>query len=49
VSWAKESYSTENTMGILEKDVAAMMDGTRDAGLAEPHLEKAVIDALRAL
>jgi 3-hydroxyisobutyrate dehydrogenase-like beta-hydroxyacid dehydrogenase len=49
VSWAREGYSTENTMGILEKDVASMMDGTREAGLAEPHLEKAVIAALRAL
>jgi 3-hydroxyisobutyrate dehydrogenase-like beta-hydroxyacid dehydrogenase len=49
ISWAAEPYSPANTMGILEKDVGAMIDGTRDAGLAEPHLEKAIIKAIRAL
>jgi 3-hydroxyisobutyrate dehydrogenase-like beta-hydroxyacid dehydrogenase len=49
VSWAAEHYSPDNTMGILEKDVSAMIDGTARAGLGEPHLEKAVIAAIRAL
>ncbi len=49
VSWAAEHYSPTNTMGILEKDVSAMMDGTRDLGLGEPHLEKALVAAIRAL
>ncbi len=49
ISWALENYSPENTMGILEKDVKSMIDGTADANLGAPLLENAVIAAIKAL
>ena len=30
IDWAKENYDTDNTIGILEKDVRSFLDGLAD-------------------
>ena len=31
IDWAKESYKTDNTIAILEKDVRSFLDGLADS------------------
>ncbi len=50
ISWAREGYDADNTMGILEKDVTAFLDAVAalpDDG-ATPF-DRAVVDGLRHL
>jgi 3-hydroxyisobutyrate dehydrogenase-like beta-hydroxyacid dehydrogenase len=49
ISWAQESYSPDNTMGILEKDVESMLDAISETQLPEPVLERSVVKSLRLL
>lgn len=46
IAWAREGYHPANTIGILEKDVAAYLDA---ADGLEGAFEAAVVDGLRAL
>lgn len=47
ISWAREGFDPENTMGILKKDVEAAMDAA-PTGAAQ-DLPQAIIDALSRL
>jgi 3-hydroxyisobutyrate dehydrogenase-like beta-hydroxyacid dehydrogenase len=50
ISWHAEGYSPHNTMGILEKDVRAMLDGVHDVPYLAPHtLEAALIQCLQSM
>jgi 3-hydroxyisobutyrate dehydrogenase len=49
ISWAHESYSPDNTMGTLEKDVESMIDAIEGQNMPENYLEEAVVKALRSL
>ena len=48
IDWSRQGYDPANTIGILEKDVTAYLDGVGGDEGAQP-LARAVIDALRAL
>ena len=50
ISWAKEGYSVINTIGILEKDVNALLDATADfPELRINEFAKSIIGELRNL
>ena len=51
IDWAKESYTKENTIGILEKDVNSYLDGLENSGsetsLALLNFQKSLLNSLR--
>lgn len=50
IPWATEGYASENTIGILEKDVTCMLDAVADhPDLVDGGFEKTILDGLRAL
>ena len=53
IDWSKESYSKENTIGILEKDVNSYLDGLKntksDVNEAMDNFQKALLDGLANL
>ena len=53
IDWSKESYSKENTIGILEKDVNSYLDGLKntksDVNEAMDNFQKALLNGLANL
>jgi 3-hydroxyisobutyrate dehydrogenase len=50
ISWARDGYDSGNTIGILEKDLAAAMEAINDAADANDNLlEEALVASLRSL
>ena len=51
IDWAKESYTKENTIGILEKDVNSYLDGLENSesetSLALLNFQKSLLNSLR--
>ena len=51
IDWAKESYTKENTIGILEKDVNSYLDGLENSesetSLALLNFQKSFLNSLR--
>jgi len=48
IDWAREGYDPENTMGILEKDMASFLDALEATdGLAAGPFEDAVLQSIR--
>ena len=51
IDWAKESYTKENTIGILEKDVNGYLDGLENSesetSLALLNFQKSLLNSLR--
>ena len=51
IDWAKESYTKENTIGILEKDVNSFLDGLENSesetSLALLNFQKSLLNSLR--
>ena len=51
IDWAKESYTKENTIGILEKDVNSFLDGLEnsesDTSQALLNFQKSLLNSLR--
>ena len=50
IDWSREGYETNNTIGILEKDVLAGLDAMRGAERAGPDaFDAALLEATRAI
>ena len=50
IAWARQGYDPDNTIGILEKDVASALDSVADLPQQEGSpLDTIILDALRAL
>lgn len=50
IDWSRQAYATDNTIGILEKDVLSGLDALQDAKRAGADaFDAALLDALRAI
>lgn len=50
IAWARQGYDPDNTIGILEKDLASALDSVADLPQQEGSpLDTIILDALRAL
>ena len=50
ISWAKETHSPENTIGILEKDLRAFLDAAAAVEMGEYEaFDEALLDGIRSL
>jgi len=49
IDWAKQGYSADNTIAILEKDLLSFLDGTDHNETAATDFETAILQSLRRL
>lgn len=49
ISWSREGYSADNTIGIVAKDVRCAIATMEAAGLEQQPLDDAIVDALSRL